>query len=172
MARIDAAADGVILRYALDDLMGAEPHPGTVEQLTFDANTNILLASELQRSTDAWRLSGGILYNNGVIQQVNPPGQALLDTQAAQAAKIVFRNLPNWATWTDVEAISYVTNAVLNGWTKAQLDTYVDTNVTNIATAKTALKQLGEELIDLRDICTKLAQAVILLRDIAVRKVS
>jgi hypothetical protein len=60
--------------------------------------------------------------------------------------------------------------SVLGGWTKAQLDSYVDTTVTNIATARTALKQCGEELIDLRDLCERMALAIIYLRDVAIRR--
>lgn len=96
----------------------------------------------------------------------------LADEQVAQAAKATFRNLPNWATWTAAEASAYIEGDVLGGWTKAELDSYVDTNVSSIATARTALKQVGEELIDMRAICERLAEAVIYLRDVAIRKAS
>jgi len=39
-----------------------------------------------------------------------------------------------------------------------------------LASARTALKLIGGELVDLRNICEKLALAVMYLRDIAVRK--
>ena len=80
--------------------------------------------------------------------------------------------MPNWATWTPDEGRQAVQANVLNGYDKAQLDAYIDTNVSNIASAKTALKLLGEAVIDLREIVGVMAQAILLLRDIVVRKYS
>ena len=46
----------------------------------------------------------------------------------------------------------------------------IDANVTDLASARDTLKLIGGELIDLRNICEKLALAVLYLRNIAVKK--
>ena len=109
-------------------------------------------------------------YDDLSEQRAAEQAALLADEQAAQTAKIAFRGLPNWATWTGAQVAAYVHFDVLGGWDKAALDAYINTNVTNIATAKTALIQLGEELIDLRAICERMAEAVIYLRDVAIRR--
>lgn len=111
-------------------------------------------------------------YDDQSEQRAAEEAALLADEQVSQTAKLAFWNLPNWATWTGAQASQYVHDTVLAGWDKAALDSYVDANVTNIATAKTALKQLGEELIDLRATCERLAEAVMYLRDVAIRQVA
>jgi hypothetical protein len=88
-----------------------------------------------------------------------------------KAARAALRQLPNWATWTAGEATTAITQDILSGMDKAAVEAWVDANVGTLAQAKTALKFIGGELVDLREICARLAQAVIYLRDIAVRKV-
>lgn len=85
---------------------------------------------------------------------------------AGHRAKIDFSKLPGWAAWTGEEAADYISQDVLAGMTKVEIDAWVETNVTNLATAKTALKLIGSELVDLREICQNLARAVMYLRDI------
>ena len=80
-----------------------------------------------------------------------------------------FRTIPNWATWTPQEAEDFVHGDILNGMTKAEVEAWVDANVTTLATAKNALELIGGELIDLRNVCEKLALSVMYLRNIVVR---
>jgi hypothetical protein len=171
--RLYAYADGTLARLPCEEfpspIYGTLP-AGLTLALEFDEATNTGLVAALDAHWASYTALSGALYRDGQAVMVNSPGQAWLDRVAADAAKTAFRNLPNWATWTAAEASGYVHSDVLGGWTKAQLDSYVDTNVTNIATARTALKQLGEELIDLRAICERLAEAVVYLRDVAVRR--
>ena len=94
------------------------------------------------------------------------------EIQLKNDSKNNFRNIPNWATWTPDVGMQTVQTNVLNGYDKQQLADYIDTNVTNIASAKTALKLLGDAVIDLREIVGVMAQAILLLRDIVVRKYS
>ncbi|GIK36579.1 MAG: hypothetical protein BroJett011_04120 [Chloroflexota bacterium] len=56
------------------------------------------------------------------------------DRLAQEAAADQFEQLPGWATWSAVEA---------EGW--------VEANVTNLATAKTALKAMAKAIVYLRD---------------------
>jgi hypothetical protein len=87
---------------------------------------------------------------------------------AAESAKVDFRNLPAWATYTPAEAAAVV-HTVLNGMTRAELDVWVDANVSNIAQARTALKLMGDNLIELRNYCEVIAKAIEMLRIISVR---
>ena len=92
------------------------------------------------------------------------------DEAEAQDAKDNFRVIPNWATWTPEEAEQHVHDTVLSGMDTTQIEAWIDGNVNDLASARTALKLIGGELVDLRNICEKLALAVMYLRDIAVRK--
>lgn len=91
-------------------------------------------------------------------------------------ARQVFLNLPSWATWTPDEAETYVNNEILNGMTKAQVEAYIDANITGTTVAtlreqvKGAFKLVAGELIDLRLICGKMAYAIMLLRNVAIRR--
>ncbi len=128
----------------------------------------------------------------GTIRRLRPFGRELYhfsvhyddlseEQTAAEAARVAWRErqqaaaagmnaLPGWATYTAAEAQAAIDGAVLGGQTKAQLEAWVDANVTNIASARTALKQVGDALIDLRTLCEKLAMAVVYLRDIDVQR--
>lgn len=81
-----------------------------------------------------------------------------------------FLALPNWATWTTDEASIYIHDQILNGFTVEELATWVNTNVTDLASAKTALTTVGQELIELREITSNMAKAIIILRDLVVRR--
>lgn len=85
-------------------------------------------------------------------------------------SRLNFMQMPNWATWTAEQAQTYISNEILAGMTQAQIEAWIDTNVTNIVTAKTALKLVGDELIDLREICMNMAKALVYLRDVAIRR--
>jgi hypothetical protein len=57
------------------------------------------------------------------------------DRDAPGQAKTDFRALPGWATWTGAEASDWI-----------------DTNVTDLASAKTALVAMAKAIVFLRDI--------------------
>lgn len=80
-----------------------------------------------------------------------------------------FKNLPDYATWTPNEAEQYVTNTVLNGWDKTAANSWIDANVTNIESARTAMKQLAGAIIDIRKILSLVAKMLMWLRNIIIR---
>ena len=86
-----------------------------------------------------------------------------------EAALDGFKNLPNYATWTPAEAETHVTDAVLNGWTVAEANAWIDTNVTDMASAKTALKQIAGAVIDLRKMLSLVVKMLMWLRNIVIR---
>lgn len=95
--------------------------------------------------------------------------------QAAEQAKIDFRNLPGWASWTGQEAADYVHGAIHNGMTVEQLDAWIDANITGttvsqiLTSVRTAFKQLIRADLASRDVLEKSAQATMFLRDIVVK---
>ena len=93
--------------------------------------------------------------------------QSRLSEYAAAVSN--FDALPNWATWTPTQATDYIHNTSLNGWTQAQLDAWVDLNVTSIAGARLAFKQIGTAILTIRDILENLGKAVLYLRDLIIR---
>ena len=93
-----------------------------------------------------------------------------LNWQDVMQIRSDFLNMPDWATWTAQDAIDFITGDILNGMSKTEIENWIDVNVTTLATAKDALKLVGGELVELRTITTKLAQAIIYLRDLVVRR--
>jgi hypothetical protein len=85
------------------------------------------------------------------------------------SAKREFLSLPEWSTWTSTEATTAIQERILTGQTKEQVNSWVDSNVTNIATAKTGLKLLAGAIIDIRVIVILMAKLIILLRDVVIR---
>ena len=73
--------------------------------------------------------------------------QAVENYRAAAGA---FDGLPGWAGWTAAEAADYVHGQVLNGMSQAEVDAWVEANVTSLAGARAALKMLAGSLIGVR----------------------
>lgn len=93
-----------------------------------------------------------------------------LDWPGIIVAKNKWINLPNYATWTAEEAEEYIISQIFGGWTQAQIDDWIDTNVTTLATAKTAMKSITAEIVDIREITSKMGYLLMLLRDIVVKR--
>ena len=87
-----------------------------------------------------------------------------------QDALINYSALPDWAkTGTANEAETCITNQIFSGQTQAQVDAWIDTNVTNIATAKIALKQIAGAVITMRGLFVLTAKLLIYIRDLVIR---
>jgi len=78
--------------------------------------------------------------------------------------------LGDWATWQPQQAQDYVNTEILNGWDKTTIDDWIDTNVTNIATAKTALKLLAGNIITIRAILGIISKVILYIRDILIKR--
>lgn len=168
--KLFADAQGVILAVH-PDLSEREPLDewpetvdGAVETLVIDPDTNPALVGLIWQHWRDARLSGGVLSYHGEPVTVNPPGSVWQTRED-------FHKLHGWATWTGQQASDYNRGAVLNGMNKAEVEAWVDQNITGTTVTqlrtqtKAALKQIGGELIDLREIAQKLAQAIMYLRD-------
>jgi hypothetical protein len=85
-----------------------------------------------------------------------------------RAAAGDFGSLPGWAEWSAAEAAGYMHGQVLNGMSQAEVDAWVDANVTSLAGARAALKMVAGSLISVRGILENLGKAVVFLRDLVV----
>lgn len=106
-----------------------------------------------------------------IIQNYDPNEKTIEEVQEelAKQSIIDFENIPDWATWNPKEASDFITNQIFNAQTKEQVDTWIDSNVTTIAQSKVALKNVAGEVIKIRGDLEKLAQLIILIRNIVIR---
>jgi hypothetical protein len=86
------------------------------------------------------------------------------------AARAGWRDLGNWATWEPQQAQDYVNDEILSGWDQEQIDEYINVNVVNIASAKTALKLLAGNIITMRTILGIIAKVILYIRDILIKR--
>ncbi len=85
-------------------------------------------------------------------------------------AVINYAVLPDWVrTGTAADAEAYITNQIWNGLTLAQIQSYIDTNVVDLASAKAALKQTATAVITLRGLFILTAKLLIYARDLVIR---
>lgn len=80
-----------------------------------------------------------------------------------------FKSYPDWATWTPDQAEQHVVDNVINGFDKIELDAWIDSNVTDLTSAITALKLIGGAIVDLRSIVSKIAKMVMWIRDVVIK---
>ena len=93
-------------------------------------------------------------------------------TQETQtgAAMTSYNAMPDWArTYTATDCSDYVKAQVFGGQTIEQVTTYVNTNVTDLASAKVVMIQIATAIINLRTAFSLLAQLVICIRDLVIR---
>ena len=87
-----------------------------------------------------------------------------------------WKDLGNWSTWEPQQAPDYVNAEILNGFDQAQIDAYIDENITGttIATLRVqvivALKLLAGNIITMRNILSIIAKVILYIRDILIKK--
>ena len=147
------------------------------EFIEFDADTNAEVIAGLDTDWNSHAIADGQLLRSGKVVTINSPGtewanKILSETETilAEEQKSNFRGIPNWATWTPDEGKSYIHNAIFSGQSTEDIQSWIDTNVMNLAQAKTSLKQMADAIITLRNQQENIAYAILLLRDIVVRR--
>lgn len=81
-----------------------------------------------------------------------------------------FSQLPDWMkTWTAEQAAQYVHDNVLNGFERANVDTYVASLPNTVAGVKTGMVQIGYALVDIRNMLSIIARLLIYLRDLILK---
>jgi len=107
-----------------------------------------------------------------VVAAHNPLGLFPLEQDEidASVARVSFRNLPNYATWTPAETQLNITNAVLNGKTLVQVNADIDALPNSVAGMKVGLKTVAQAIIDIRGVLAIIGKMIVLLRNVAIRR--
>ena len=81
-----------------------------------------------------------------------------------------YSQLPEWAkTGTAEDAEIYINENILNGQSEAEINAWIDANVTNIASAKAALKQIASALVAMRTLFILVTKLLLFIRDLVIR---
>jgi len=92
------------------------------------------------------------------------------------SAREGWKDLGVWSTWQPQQAQDYVNAEILNGMDKAQIDAYIDANITGTTIAQLraqtigALKLLAGNLITMRNILGIIAKVPLYIRDILIKR--
>jgi len=126
--------------------------------------------------------SGGNVFDvDGVTQiQTRPDVAAIIaaydpnyktQAQIDQTAAVTnYKTMPAWAaTMNMTDAAAYINNQIWGGVTIAQANSYIDTTVIDLPTARTALKQIAAAIIDMRSLFILTSQLLICIRDLVIR---
>lgn len=175
MAKLFSDQTGVVIRFSEDQ--NDETIYGTPSQfayyLEFDPATNQNTFISIHLSTDNVRLIGSSLTIDGQPVVINPHGE---EWNANEAIKTGYPVLPDWVkTATAADVSAYVTNNVWQGYTKAQVNAWIDANITGTTVVQlrtqiiAALKLVAGAIIDLRDLMAIEARLIVYLRDLVLR---
>ena len=99
---------------------------------------------------------------------------ALLEMEST--ARTGWKDLGVWSTWEPQQAQDYVNAEILNGMDQAQIDAWIDANITGTTIAQlrtqtvAALKLLSGNLITLRNIVGVIAKVILYIRDILIKR--
>ena len=93
-----------------------------------------------------------------------------LVTNTENNAITKYSQLPEWAkTGTAEDAETYITSQILNGQTEAEISAWIDANVSNIASARIALKQIAGALVTMRGLFILITKLLLFIRDLVIR---
>jgi len=93
-----------------------------------------------------------------------------LVTNTENDAITKYSQLPEWAkTGTAEDAETYITSQILNGQTEAEISAWIDANVTSLAQAKVAMKQIAGALVTMRGLFILIAKLLLFIRDLVIR---
>jgi hypothetical protein len=161
-----------------DSFYGEVPFGASLE-LTFDEDTNTTLVDDISPSWDMYTCLTGILYKNGTPVTINPPTE---QHQAEITATTEYPLLPDWArTGTAEQAETYINNQIWNGQTQVEIDSWIDSNITDITNAtvaqintrlaaiRIALKLAAGAIITMRGLFIFTAKLLIYVRDLVIR---
>ena len=158
-----------LLKTQLENEQYGDP-PEFDEVIEFDGATNQDVINGLDTDWNSHSVVDGQLLRSGVSVTINPPGEEWIADETAVSSRTGWKDLGNWSTWEAQQAQDYVNAEIRNGWDKTTIDDWIDSNVTNIATAKTALKLLAGNIITIRAILGIISKVILYIRDILIKK--
>lgn len=128
--------------------------------IEFDNETNQAILSGLFSDINNYSLINGVLYHNDQIVTINPPGE---EYQALYLAKVEYPQLPEWVkSGTASQAEAYLIEQIFSGQTQAQVEEWIDANITNITNAN--VTQINIRLASIRQGMKLIAGAIIMMR--------
>ena len=139
--------------------------------IEFDGATNIDVINGLDTDWNNHSVEGGQLLRSGVPVTINPPGEEWIADETAVSSRTGWKDLGDWiVTFTPDEAELYVRNQIFDGIEPSALDIWIDTNVTDLASARTALKFIGANIMTIRTILGIIAKVILYIRDILIKR--
>ena len=100
--------------------------------------------------------------------EVQAEQDLVTDTETNAVTKYAL--LPDWAkTGTAEDAEIYINNQILNGQTEAEIEAWIDANVTSLAEAKVALIQIAKALVAMRGLFILISKLLLFIRDLVIR---
>ena len=89
---------------------------------------------------------------------------------ASGSAIANFKSYSTWMkTYSSASAGDYINSKIWNGYTIDQINTYIDSNVVDLASAKIAMKQIANAIIDVKSILILISKLLMCIRDITIR---
>jgi len=164
-----------LLKTQLENEQYGDP-PEFDEVIEFDGATNQDVINGLDTDWNSHSVVDGQLLRSGVSVTINPPGEEWVAEETAISARTGWKYLGDWATWQPQQAQDYVNAEILNGFDQAQIDAYIDENITGTTIAQlrtqtvAALKLLSGNLITLRNIVGVIAKVILYIRDILIKR--
>jgi hypothetical protein len=81
-----------------------------------------------------------------------------------------YSTYPDWArTFTPTDAETYINGQIWGGYTIVQATSYINSTVTDLASAKTAMIQIATAIINMRGLFIITAKLLICIRDLVIR---
>lgn len=133
---IYSLSDGTLIRVLKTEreIASIGPPNTYTYELELDPETNPIILNHIDAAWNETTLIDGVLAYQGNPVTVHPPGQAWNERLRQEQSDSDAANIPGWATWTAQEA-----------------QDWIDANVTNLASARTALKAMARMLLALRN---------------------
>ena len=144
--------------------------------IEFDGVTNADVINGLDTDWNSHTIDSGVLLRNNNPVTINPPGEEWIEEEKAVLGRSGWKDLGVWSTWEAQQAQDYVNDQVLNEWDQAQIDAYIDENITgtNVTQLRVqviaTLKLLAGNLITMRNILGIIAKVILYIRDILIKR--
>lgn len=122
--RIYSSSTGELVR-VIKNVMEAGlfgPPDSYAYELEVDFSTNPIALGYIDTAWNDVALIGATLSYQGVAIPINPPGQAWIERLREEAAETTVANIPNWATWTEAEALAWFDANVTDAATAIQVE--------------------------------------------------
>lgn len=108
---------------------------------------------------------------DAIVAAHNPalPAPSAVGEQLANDARVAFRNLPNYATWTPQEAYDNTFSAIFSGDPIETINANIDAVPFTATGMRNSLKAMAAEIVTIRRILATVVKMLAWLRDVVIR---